>query len=156
MRVENSTPDLVITDIVMPEPAGLDLILALRKSHPNLPIIAVSGGLIGSETDVLHVAQQMGAAAVLPKPFSLPQLLTVIDKVLTRTHRAPEAIQTGTSSPYTASSQKVPVESITTGPNSASTPKALLEATRLPSAEAPPRSDPVNGRTPFARLEAAD
>ena len=153
LRVESGAPELVITDIVMPETAGLDLILSLRQSHPDLPIIAVSGGLIGSETDVLHVAQEMGAAAVLPKPFSLPQLLTVIDQVVTRAD--PTAAASGEPD---ADEQNDPPATATptTGPSSASTPRALLEATRLPSVEAPPRSDPGNGRTPFARLEAVD
>lgn len=81
LRVQAYEPELVITDIVMPDTEGLGLIFSLRRTHPDLPIIAVSGGWFGSETDVLSIAQRLGAAAVLPKPFALPQLLDLVNRV---------------------------------------------------------------------------
>ena len=42
--------DLIITDLVMPEMEGIEFIMALRKTHPKLPVIAMSGGgKVGAE-----------------------------------------------------------------------------------------------------------
>jgi CheY-like chemotaxis protein len=72
------TFDLVITDIVMPEMNGLDLISFLRRFHPNLPILAFSGA---SET-LLEEAMARGATRKLVKPFSSDELLAMVDKIL--------------------------------------------------------------------------
>ena len=42
--VEDDAPDLLITDILMPGKAGIETIKELRQDHPNLRIIAMSGG----------------------------------------------------------------------------------------------------------------
>ncbi|MBI4873796.1 MAG: response regulator, partial [Acidobacteria bacterium] len=72
---------LVITDLVMPEKEGLELILALRKEAPGAGIIAISGAFGG---EFLKVAQLMGAHAVLAKPVSAKSLLAKVAEVLTR------------------------------------------------------------------------
>ena len=43
-RLRGSAFDLVITDIVMPEMDGLEMLIVLRKQHPSLKVIAMSGG----------------------------------------------------------------------------------------------------------------
>ncbi|MBW2107814.1 MAG: response regulator [Deltaproteobacteria bacterium] len=75
--------DVVITDILMPEKDGLETIAALRRNHPGVPIIAMSGGgnLVGS-TDCLIMGGMMGAQAILTKPFSADEVLTTISGVL--------------------------------------------------------------------------
>ena len=73
--------DLVVTDLFMPEQDGLETIAALRKQHPNLPVIAISGGNLVSE-EMLTVAKELGAQQVLQKPFGLDGLLTAVEKVL--------------------------------------------------------------------------
>lgn len=73
---------LIITDIIMPEVEGIELILNAKATFPNLPIIAISGGGRSHRMDVLHLAQQLGAAAVLPKPFTRAELMAVIDKTI--------------------------------------------------------------------------
>jgi CheY-like chemotaxis protein len=74
-----TTPfDLVITDLVMPEIDGLELIRSLQKSHPNLPILAISGAFNG----FLKVATALGAAGALEKPFTPDDLLTMVDRIL--------------------------------------------------------------------------
>jgi CheY-like chemotaxis protein len=74
--------DLVITDIVMPEREGLEVLRALRTSHPDLKIIAMSGGGQGSGAAYLEVARVLGAAKVLLKPFPTAVLLATIDELL--------------------------------------------------------------------------
>ncbi|HVU34074.1 MAG TPA: response regulator [Opitutaceae bacterium] len=67
--------DLVVTDVIMPEGNGLELIGRLKKSHPGVRVLAISGG--GSETTsalCLLRAHNAGAHALLLKPFKPDQL----------------------------------------------------------------------------------
>lgn len=81
-QIEQGRYDLVITDIMMPEKDGVEVINALRKSHRDLPIIAVSGGARGSATDYLHIAKVLGAVEVLSKPIGAKELLAAVKKAL--------------------------------------------------------------------------
>ena len=74
--------DLVITDIVMANGEGLDTIRALRKLDAHVKIIAISGGGVGRPDDYLTLAARFGAARVLAKPFSGPEVLAVVASVL--------------------------------------------------------------------------
>ncbi|MCC7492075.1 MAG: response regulator [Fimbriimonadaceae bacterium] len=74
--------DLVITDILMPNKEGLETIIALRRTQPNLPVIAISGGGWSGSLGYLNTADKLGAAATLPKPFSRVQMLDAVGKVL--------------------------------------------------------------------------
>jgi CheY-like chemotaxis protein len=80
--LDHMAVNLIITDIIMPEMEGIELILNARASFPNLPIIAISGGGRSNRMDVLHLAQQLGAEAVLPKPFTRADLLAAITKTI--------------------------------------------------------------------------
>ena len=76
--------DLVITDVLMPEGDGLDLITELKKAQPNARILAISGGgryLEGS--DYLKLAKGLGAHSAMMKPFTWQQLKDAIHEVLT-------------------------------------------------------------------------
>jgi DNA-binding response OmpR family regulator len=74
--------DLVITDLVMPEVEGIQLLGAL-KAKPSAPkIIAMSGGGRGAALDYLQMASLLGAATTLAKPFSLDQLNQAVATVL--------------------------------------------------------------------------
>lgn len=66
--------DLVITDIVMPNKEGIETIIELRRTHPGLKIIAISGGGIMSGPDTLRVARSLGAHATMRKPFRVADL----------------------------------------------------------------------------------
>ncbi len=81
---------LVITDIVMPEQEGIETIEALRQGWPELPIIAISGGLANSKI-YLALAAKLGAQQTLAKPFTPEQLLSVVAEVLA----APQAPAAG-------------------------------------------------------------
>jgi CheY-like chemotaxis protein len=72
--------DLVITDVVMPDGDGFELIAAIRKAQPNTRIVAISGGgkyLEGN--DCLRMARGLGAHAVVMKPFTWEQLQVGIE-----------------------------------------------------------------------------
>jgi CheY-like chemotaxis protein len=77
-RLGSGVFDLVITDIVMPEMDGIELLIALRKHHPSLRVIAMSGGSRTGQMDFLGSAEKLGASAVLHKPFTLDVLTTAI------------------------------------------------------------------------------
>lgn len=61
-------------DVIMPEVEGIEFIMKIREKSPNIPMIAVSGGGRISETDYLETARDLGANAILAKPFSEDQL----------------------------------------------------------------------------------
>lgn len=84
-----TAPDVVVTDLVMPVQEGVETIQALRRHQPNLPIIAISGGLQHSST-YLGIAGRMGAEQVLAKPFSSKELVTAIEAALARRNQPPE------------------------------------------------------------------
>jgi CheY-like chemotaxis protein len=73
---------LVVTDLIMPGKDGIEMIKELRKTYPRLPILAISGGGRMPRDGYLKVAQLLGAHAVLGKPFSNEQLLTVVSGLL--------------------------------------------------------------------------
>ena len=68
--------DIVITDILMPEMNGLDLLLELTREFLHAKVIAISGA--GEEQNVLDVAKLLGARRTFRKPFSLPRLLDAV------------------------------------------------------------------------------
>ena len=72
-------PALVITDIVMPDMEGIELIRELRREAPTLQILAISGG---GPPVFLRAATALGATAALEKPFGADQLLPVVEDLL--------------------------------------------------------------------------
>jgi DNA-binding response OmpR family regulator len=80
MEFDKVKPDLVITDVMMPDKNGLETIAALRAKRPDLKIIAMSGGGSVGGQDFLTVAKDLGAAATLKKPFEVEDLKAALDK----------------------------------------------------------------------------
>lgn len=74
-------PDLIITDLFMPEQEGLETIAELRRENPYLAIIAISGGSTSSPA-MLSVASRLGAVATLEKPFDLDALMDTVEWAL--------------------------------------------------------------------------
>ncbi len=68
--------DIIITDIVMPEMDGLELLLALTRSFLNVKVIAMSGGL--ESEGPLNVAMRLGARQTFQKPFDMEKLLSAV------------------------------------------------------------------------------
>jgi len=77
--VEDGEGDVVITDVIMPDENGLDLIPRIRRIRPELPVIVMSAQ---STLTTAVQATQRGAFEYLPKPFDLADLLAVVDRAL--------------------------------------------------------------------------
>jgi len=75
-------PDLLITDIVMPEKEGLELIIELRRNNPKLKIIAISGGGRFNYEGYLNSAKYLGANKIYQKPLDLKEMMNGISELL--------------------------------------------------------------------------
>src|SRR5205807_614136 len=78
-QISSGEIDVVITDLVMPNMDGIELIGILRKQHPSLPVVAISGAFGGS---LLDVALKLGARVALYKPFTPGLLVASVMRVL--------------------------------------------------------------------------
>jgi two-component system, NtrC family, nitrogen regulation response regulator GlnG len=90
--VEEGSGDLVITDVVMPDENGLDLIPRIRKIRPSLRVIVMSA----QNTLLTAVkAAERGAFDYLPKPFDLRELVGLVERALRHPISVPAAEQAG-------------------------------------------------------------
>jgi DNA-binding response OmpR family regulator len=80
--LETQQFDVVVTDIVMPDIDGLELIRIIRKNNPGVKVIGMSGGGRGAAVDYLEMAMRFGAAATLQKPFRPDELTAAVEAVL--------------------------------------------------------------------------
>jgi CheY-like chemotaxis protein len=74
--------DIVITDLIMPNVEGIETIIKLKKRHPAVNIIAVSGGGRISAVDHLSLAEKFDVNKTLTKPFRKDDLLKAVDEIL--------------------------------------------------------------------------
>lgn len=82
-RFRGGAFDVVVTDILMPGKEGIELIMELRETHPDTPIVAMSGG--GGATGSagpLQDARLLGADATLSKPFEIESLRRMVNGLL--------------------------------------------------------------------------
>ena len=75
-------PDLVICDLIMPHPDGIETITQIRRESPAMKIIAISGGGPTMNVDGLATALEVGANEVIIKPFRAADLLRRVKNVL--------------------------------------------------------------------------
>ncbi len=83
-KIKKHEPGIVVTDIIMPNADGIEVIMYLRKNHPATGIIAISaGGNLHGEV-YLNCAKKLGADFVLNKPVDLQYLYYMIEELCRR------------------------------------------------------------------------
>ena len=100
--VEDGEGDLVITDVVMPDENGLDLIPRIRRVRPDLRVVVMSAQ---STLMTAVKAAQRGAFEYLPKPFDLKELLAVVGRALA----APPPIADSAAAAAADSEERLPL-----------------------------------------------
>jgi len=75
-------PDVVITDIFMPNRDGIEVVMELKRSCPRTTIIAMTGGGQRCMMDIASPAKLLGADHILQKPFERESLLPAVNTAL--------------------------------------------------------------------------
>jgi DNA-binding NtrC family response regulator len=73
-------PELAMIDIILPGQGGMDLILDLHASCPNLGIIITSGKIDMNKSTFKVLAHQFGVISILPKPFTIDELISTVQQ----------------------------------------------------------------------------
>lgn len=81
-KIQAGEYDLVITDILMPEKDGTEILMKLRSDGSELPILAISGGGTNVSGDYTLRLAENYADDVLKKPFSKRDLSDIVDRLL--------------------------------------------------------------------------
>jgi two-component system, chemotaxis family, chemotaxis protein CheY len=81
-RFAELSPDLVIVDILMPGKEGIATILEMREAQPDARILAMTGGGSFAASEVLRIAELVGADNSLKKPFAPTELVATVERCL--------------------------------------------------------------------------
>ncbi len=81
-KFRNNPTDLIITDVVMPEKDGIEVMLDLKREFPDVRIIVISGGGIVPSDYYLDCVKGLGAVYTLPKPLDFSTLLAAVEMSL--------------------------------------------------------------------------
>lgn len=79
LLLKDYTPDIIITDIVMPEISGIELTLTLSKKFPEISVIVVSSL---SQEHIILEAISAGASDFIAKPIDKQQLIDSVEKII--------------------------------------------------------------------------
>lgn len=74
--------DLVISDVIMPDCDGIELVMSIRRKQPEVPVIIMSGGGRVQANHYLNLAEKLGAAKVFEKPFDTAVLRKTVAEIL--------------------------------------------------------------------------
>ena len=80
--IEEYRPDLVLTDIIMPEKNGIEVAMYLRMNYPDIRVIAMTSGGTISAQDHLNNIMKLGADYMLKKPFKKDEVLHAISSAM--------------------------------------------------------------------------
>ena len=70
--------DALLLDIVMPEKGGIETIMEIRTTQPDIPIIIMSGKIPVEDASVSRLVSRYGAISILAKPFSADELKEIV------------------------------------------------------------------------------
>jgi two-component system chemotaxis response regulator CheY len=85
-HAHEQTIDLILTDILMPEKDGFEVIQEIRQLAPNTKVIAISGHSQVVKIPYLDVAKRLGAVRTIAKPFTMETLLNAVRAALDEDH----------------------------------------------------------------------
>lgn len=74
--------DAIITDLYMPEVDGIEIVIAVKRKLPDVPIIGITGGRSSPDDPCVVAMTRLGAAAVLRKPIDRQELFGLLGRVL--------------------------------------------------------------------------
>lgn len=77
--------DLVVTDLIMPEMNGMDVLMSIKQERPKTRVLVISGGGRLTPISYLDVAKKLGADEILAKPFSARELVASVKMALNST-----------------------------------------------------------------------
>ncbi|MGM0461710.1 MAG: response regulator [Fibrobacterota bacterium] len=81
-RFKEESFDLVITDIIMPEVEGMEIIMTIKDISPDTPIMAISGGGKIEAERYLMLARDMEVSCTIKKPFRNKELYEAVENIL--------------------------------------------------------------------------
>jgi CheY-like chemotaxis protein len=82
-QMHQENPDIIITDLLMPDKEGLETISDIRRENREIKIVAMSGGGHTHNMSFLDIAKELGANYTLAKPFRPAEILDLIKKLST-------------------------------------------------------------------------
>ena len=88
--METQSFDLILTDVIMPDCDGIELVMSVRKKLPDIKVIVMSGGGRVRADHYLNLAEKLGAARVFEKPFNTAELRETVSELLSETDSAVE------------------------------------------------------------------
>jgi len=80
--LQQESLDLVITDIVMPEMGGIEIVMNIRKTNPSIKIITITGKVRTDSTAFQTLIEQFNVECLIHKPFSLDQITKAVQDAL--------------------------------------------------------------------------
>lgn len=82
--LKSFTPDVIVTDILMPKKSGTTLISEVKNQHPGMNIIAISGGGRADPIGYLDLSEELGAEISFAKPVDNDAILMTIDLMMAK------------------------------------------------------------------------
>ncbi len=84
-HLENTLPDVILSDVFMPEMEGLETVMAIQEQAPHIPVILMTGSL----NDLyIEIGLKLGAYRTLAKPFDSRELIDIIEAACLMSHSA--------------------------------------------------------------------
>jgi DNA-binding response OmpR family regulator len=80
--IKTKRPVVAVVDIIMPEREGLSTIQEIRDTHPDVRILAISGGGLGGAERYLQFAESLGAHDTMMKPVRATEFVDRINRLL--------------------------------------------------------------------------
>jgi DNA-binding response OmpR family regulator len=81
-KMAEKSADMIITNMVLPEMDGVEIIMAIRRRYPGVKIVALAETTLNPAENFLKIARMLGAQRTLAKPLAPEQLLHAVQDLL--------------------------------------------------------------------------